>query len=103
MEGMRNLLCGKSLRVVKRLVGDILGVQVVADPLGYGHIPLLAIRITTLPKKTGEAIALPESVPFPWDCPRDGGCREELMRYMPLFCDAFVRFNMSLNENGEGV
>jgi len=41
MEGVRNFLGGKGLSVVKRLVGDILGVQVVADPLGYGHIPLL--------------------------------------------------------------
>jgi hypothetical protein len=50
MQGMRNLLRGKGLGVVKRLVGDILGFQKVADPLGYSHIPLPAIPLTTVPK-----------------------------------------------------
>jgi hypothetical protein len=49
MQRVSNLLSRKGLRMVKYLVGDILGVQVVAYPLGYGHVPLLSRRITTLP------------------------------------------------------
>src|SRR5208283_3614523 len=51
MEGVCNLLRGKGLRVVQRLKGDILGVQVVADPLGYRHIPLLQNELRPFPKE----------------------------------------------------
>ena len=55
---MGNFLSSKGLRVVNCLILDIVGIQEVADPLGYSHGPLLS-RIASNPMGF-QAIALPE-------------------------------------------
>ena len=84
MEGMRNLLCGKGLRVVKRLVGDILGVQIVADPLGYGHLPLLQNELRPFPTRNAGQSPCQKRLN---SVGRARQPQESIRSRGPLFCD----------------